>query len=1056
MHGRPPQANKCRLGWPTSLAVALLLLFNFAIRAETLPFTPYTMADGLAHDRVDRIVRDSVGFLWFCTNEGLSRFDGYEFKNYTQDDGLPHRSIRAFLETREHLLWLGTGDGAVLFDPHGKSRRDHVSEGQPSSPMFRVFRPSPHANGHPAEVEDLIEDRNGTIWVATTTGVYRLIGSGHDWRLERFDIPAAVENKNENFYRLLEDRSGHIWAATESGLYRISPDRTTITTIHPLLRVGSMIEDRHGRVWIGSVGGTADGDQIGLHLYNIVDGRAEKTGTFRQRDGLFAETWLNALMETSDGRILVGIGNALSEFVPDAGPGEPSFHTLTTEGGVVALGEDVAGNIWYSTNSSGVRRFKRGGFVNFSQSDNLDAKRITSIVSSSDGNIYILAEVNKIYRFDGKKFTAVEPREMLVQSWGRGTISFRDHTGAWWIAGAAGLQRYPSVEKLEDLAHTRPLRIYTTRDGLFTDVIFRLLEDSRGDVWIGSIGHPSDTLTRWERSTETIHQYTAVRDGLPISNPVTALAEDRGGNIWIGLYAGGLLRYRRHDGKFDTFTAEDHLPPGYIGNIFADSAGRIWVATSHGGAVRIDDPTAARPLLTNVTTENGLSSNQTTCTTEDNFGRIYISTGRGVNRLDLQTGRIKIFTRADGLPDNIITQCNREKSGALWFGTWNGVARYEPSAESGELPPSVLLSNLRVNGNPVGNFSQLGETALENLEFTSDQRQVQIDFFALAFGAGESMRYQYKLDGIDSDWSEPSPQRMVNLNLTSGNYTFLVRAINAEGVASATPARLTFSIARPVWQRWWFLLLVALAIAATAYFIYRYRLAQLLKLERVRTRIATDLHDDIGSSLSQIAILSEVARHKAGENGAAEPLRRIADTSRDLVDSMSDIVWAINPQKDHLSDLVQRMRRFAGDTFDATDVAYRFQFDDAARDLALGADLRREVYLIFKECVNNAAKHSSATDVDMSVRVVSDRLVVSLRDNGRGFDVAEAFNGEIKGYGGNGLLNMRRRAERLGGEMRIESQKGEGTTVTLSIPTSGIPARSRSSAAAEASLDKTT
>jgi signal transduction histidine kinase/ligand-binding sensor domain-containing protein len=1016
-------------------AWACLLLITPLFRAETLPLKSYTMSDGLAHDRVDRIVRDSRGFLWFCTSEGLSRFDGIEFKNYTQDDGLPHRSIRAFLETKNGQLWLGTGDGVVLFDPRGRSSRDRASAGEDAPPMFRVFRPEAHQNGQPAEVDDLIEDRNGTIWVATTNGVHTLVNNG-DWELRRFDIQAAVDNKNTNFYRLLEDAPCWIWAGPESGLYRISPDRGTVTTIHPLLRTGSIMKDRSGRVWIGSVGGTEDGDQIGLHVYSIVDGQPQKIRTFRKRDGLHDEIWLNALLQTSSGRILVGIGNALSEYIPDAAPGAPSFHTLTTEGGVVALGEDIAGNIWYSTSSSGVRRLARGGFVNFSAADNLSVKRITSIISSSDGKIYILAEINKIHRFDGNAFTVVEPREMITQSWGRGGVSFRDRTGAWWIAGEFGLQRYPPVQKLEDLEHVRPLRTYTSReDGLFSDLIFHLFEDSRGDIWIGTIGGTPgvNNLMRWERKTEKLIAYTT-ENGLPSQNAPTAFAEDSAGNIWIGYYSGGIVRLR--NGKAEMFGPEDNLPPGYIYNIFTDSIGRLWVATTNGGVVRIDNPTTdEKPRLVQITTNDGLSSNQATCTTEDKFGRIYVSTGRGVNRLDLRTGRIKIFTKADGLPENIITQCKRDNEGALWFGSWNGLARYIPLADDQSPPPPVFLSDLRVNGESTKNLSQLGETNLDNIDLTSDQRQIQIDFFALGFGAGESLRYQYKLDGIDPDWSEPTAQRTVNLNLSPGSYTFLVRAINAEGVASETPARFSFAIARPIWQRWWFLLMVALALALTGYAIYRYRVAQLLKLERVRTRIATDLHDDIGSSLSQIAILSEVARHKAGENGAAEPLRRIADTSREMVDSMSDIVWAINPQKDHLSDLIHRMRRFASDTFDSTDVGYRFQFDEATQDIAVGADLRREIYLIFKECINNTAKHSGADNVDISISAPGDFLLIRVADNGRGFDVTEALTGEYTGYGGNGLLNMRKRAERLGGELVIDSAVGSGTTIKLKIPT---------------------
>jgi ligand-binding sensor domain-containing protein/signal transduction histidine kinase len=1022
-----------------ALAVVYLSLTTLAVNPETLPFKSYTMSDGLAHDRVNRIVRDSRGFMWFCTSEGLSRFDGYEFKNYTQDDGLPHRGVSDFLETRSGNLWIATGDGLVLFDPRGRSAREANVDDQ-TGPMFRVFRPAELR--FPAAqvwyVEDLIEDRNGTVWIGSSDGVYR-IEKRDDWVLEQFEIPAAIENKNYDFAHLLEDHTGEIWAATEAGLYRISADRSSVETLNNTMRVGSLMEDRQGRVWIGSVGGEAG--EIGLHIYSVDEGEPRKIRTFRQRDGLVAETWLNAVLETSDGRIYVGVGNGLCEYAPHANPDEPQFRVLNREG-IVSLAEDANGNVWFSTNSSGVRRLTRGGFINFDEADNLAGRRITSIISSSDGNVYILAEMNKINRFDGKTFALVQPREMMSQSWGRGQVSFRDHTGAWWIAGAYGLQRYPPVEKLEDLEHVRPLRTYTAKDdGLFSDVVFHLFEDSRGDIWIGTIGGiPGvNALVRWERSTETLHPYTT-DNGLPASNAPTAFGEDRAGNIWIGYYNGPLVRLRNE--KAEVYGPEDNLPPGYIYNVFTDSNGRLWVATTNGGVVRIDDPTTnEKPRLVQITTNDGLSSNQATCTTEDKFGRIYISTGRGLDRLDPRTGRIKVFTKADGLPENIITQCKRDAEDALWFGTWNGLARFIPTAEDQSPPPPVFLSDLRVNGESAKKLSQLGETNLEDLDLTSEQRQIQIDFFALGYGVGESLRYQYKLDDSDRDWSEPTTQRTVNLNLSPGSYSFLVRAINAEGVASEIPARVSFTIARPIWQRWWFLLLMATAIALTSYVVYRYRVAQLLKLERVRTRIASDLHDDIGSSLSQIAILSEVARHKAGDNGAAEPLRRIADTSRDMVDSMSDIVWAINPQKDHLSDVIHRMRRFAGDTFDSTDIGYKFEFDEATHDVALGADLRRETYLVFKECVNNIAKHSNAGNVNISVNVIGNSLIVTIADDGRGFDVAKTLGSESNGYGGNGLLNMRKRAERLGGEFAIESTTGVGTTIRFEVPTGGAAHR---------------
>jgi ligand-binding sensor domain-containing protein/signal transduction histidine kinase len=1018
------------------LALALSCVFLQIARAETLPFKSYTTSDGLAHDRVNRIVRDSRGFLWFCTSEGLSRFDGYEFKNYTQDDGLPHRAVLDFLETRDGVFWVATGDGLVLFNPLGVSKREQTTENDRNEPMFRTFYPADLKTGTKAwSVGDLLEDRDGTVWAASSIGVYRLEKQA-DWELHRFDIPAARANKIEDFSCLLEDRSGGIWAGT-AGLYRILPDLSGVQTINSKMRAESLAEDGEGRVWVGSTGGGEN--EIGLHVFSIDGSEPRRIRVFRKKDGLVADVWMNALLATSDGRIFVGVGNGLCEYTPQADPNLPQFRVLSNEG-VIALAEDASGNVWFSSSSSGVRRLARHSFVNFDKSDGLAGTSISSIISAADGEVFVITLGNKIHHFNGKGFDAVEPREMMAGSWGAGQLSFPDHTGAWWLAGANGLQRYPSVKRLEDLANTKPQKIYTTRDGLFANEIFQLFEDSRGDIWISVIGDIDNTVLRWERATETIHGYTT-EDGVPAKNGAVAYGEDRAGNIWLGFYSGGLLRF--HNGKFEAFTAEDGLPPGYIHNIYTDSGGRVWVATSSGGVLRVDNPaTEEKPRLEHLTTREGLSSNQATCTTEDNFGRIYISTGRGVNRLDLQTGRIKVFTKADGLPENIVTQCKRDASGALWFGTYNGLVRYVPVADEQSKSPPVFLSNLRVNGESIKKLSELGETSVANLDFASDQRQIQIDFFALGFGTGEALRYQYKLEGIDADWSEPSAQRTINLNLSSGKYQFLVRAVNADGLTSERPASISFTIARPVWQRWWFLVLLAFLIAALVYLIYSYRLKRLVELERVRTRIATDLHDDIGASLSKIAILSEVVHQRiapvAPESAEINrPLEEIAGTSRELVDSMSDIVWAINPERDHLSDLLQRMRNLAGEMTELADVGLRVRSEnvESAAEMPLGADLRRDIYLIFKETVNNLIKHANCEMVEIEFARANDYLIISVKDDGKGFVVTANGNGSGNGTrGGNGLPNMRRRAENMGGSYEINSEIGRGTTVVLRVP----------------------
>ena len=302
-------------------------------------------------------------------------------------------------------------------------------------------------------------------------------------------------------------------------------------------------------------------------------------------------------------------------------------------------------------------------------------------------------------------------------------------------------------------------------------------------------------------------------------------------------------------------------------------------------------------------------------------------------------------------------------------------------------------------------------------------------FFGLGFAAGEGLKYQYKLVGANEEWSIPTDQRTINYaSLSPGRYRFMVRAVTSDGSISPTPATITFTILSPIWQRWWFMALIVLGVGLVATAVIRNRVARLIELERVRTRIASDLHDDIGSGLSRIAILSEVARQQVGrDTTVGEPLSVIAGASRDLVDSMSDIVWAINPNKDHLSDLIQRMRRFASDLFTARQIEFSFNAPGEEQALKIGADLRRQVFLIFKEAVNNVARHSACKEAEIELRIEGAWLALSLMDNGPGFDPAQTSAGQ-------GLASMRARAQSLGGELQIVSSNGKGTTVLLKVP----------------------
>jgi signal transduction histidine kinase/ligand-binding sensor domain-containing protein len=1013
-----------------SLAVWFIFVQN--AQAQKLPFKNYTTAEGLAHDRVNRIVRDSHGFLWFCTGEGLARFDGYEFKNYTQAQGLPHRSISDLLELDDGTYLAATDDGLAVFNPKGAANPKPETENQKATEplMFRTFRiPSVTSDNRAIFISDLYKARDGQIWAATAVGAYRLLREAEEWRFEKLG-GEAWSDKIVEVSSVIEDRFDRVWFGTGVGLFIYTPASGETAYFADYVVGLSMVEDNQGHIWAGGV----VNKRPGLFLFDVPDasGAPVLLRHFTTADGLTDNVWFNSILKTSDGRILIGIANGLCEFLPEARAGEPAFRVLFTTD-IISTAEDSGGNLWLGTATRGAFKLTQRGFLFYQIKEQPPYGGLTSIFAGSGKEIFVSSSNFDLLRFDGEKLSELTLKQIKSRSWGWNQIDLRSRVdGDWWFPTAYGLLRFPAVKRFEDLARAAPKKIYTKADGLFADDIFRAFEDSRGDIWFSVVSPAEGTLLRWERKSEKIYGYTS-SDGLPDGNAATAFAEDGAGNLWLGFYSGGAARYR--NGKFQFFSSRTGFPTGLVSSIYSDRSGRIWIAISNSGVIRVDNPNEDEPRFVNLNVGNGLSSNQANCVTEDNFGRIYITTARGINRVEPETGRIKLYTQADGLPGSSVGRCARDEEGNLWFSQKFTLVKLNVQTDENLAPPPIFIGDLRVNGETIKKLSELGETSIENLDFTSEQRQIQIDFFALGFSTGETLSYQYKLEG--ADWSEPNAQRTVNLNLSPGSYGFLVRAVNAEGAASERPARVSFSIARPVWQRWWFLLLAALIVSGIVYALYSYRLKRLLELERVRTRIATDLHDDIGSSLSQIAILSEVVRQKVGDNGANEPLNLIAETSREMVDSMSDIVWAINPQKDHLSDLIHRMRRFAGDVLDAKDVLYRFHLSENSADISLGADIRREVYLIFKECVNNLVKYSDAGEVDLSIRIENNSLVVAVRDNGKGFDAAEKTNGKYDGFGGNGLINMRRRAENLGGKFEIESEKGVGTSVEIRIPVAG-------------------
>jgi signal transduction histidine kinase len=539
-------------------------------------------------------------------------------------------------------------------------------------------------------------------------------------------------------------------------------------------------------------------------------------------------------------------------------------------------------------------------------------------------------------------------------------------------------------------------------------------------------------LLKWDHTIKTLHDYKAEIGGAGLPS---CFAEDASGNVWIGFEYGEPKLVRISNERVDVFSNDQIGATEGITALWFDQSGALWFASRAHGVGRIERPTSQPLQIFWYDRKNGLSTNGTLCVVGDNFGHMYVCHGRGVDVIHPDTGQTKHYTTADGLPQGSIHFGARDVAGSLWFGNYGGgVARLIPTPDKPQQPPNILLTGLRVRGEkqPV---SELGQTQFPEQTLDSSQTHVSIDFLGLGASLGEELKYRYHLEGSGSSWSEPTSQRTIDFaNLAPGSYRLLVKAVTAQGVESTQPATFPFMILRPIWQRWWFLLTAATAIALTVFSVYRYRVARLLELERVRTRIASDLHDDIGASLSRIAIMSEVVKQKAsGQDKESLPLLSdIADSARELTGSMRDIVWAIDPRRDDLQSAVARIRQFAFDVFEAKSIEWDFETPTSLEMVQLGPDQRRHILLFFKEAINNIVRHSNCTAASLKIGIENQHLVGEVHDNGVG--IQPNNENSSKGHHGHGILNMERRVKQLGGRLEVQSSLSEGTHLRLTIP----------------------
>jgi signal transduction histidine kinase len=500
------------------------------------------------------------------------------------------------------------------------------------------------------------------------------------------------------------------------------------------------------------------------------------------------------------------------------------------------------------------------------------------------------------------------------------------------------------------------------------------------------------------------------------------------GTLWI---ATNEALYRREGEWLERIDPAGELTLAELAprELLLDSRGTLWVGTRRSGLAWSTDPAAPRPVFRRLGSGAGLPSDYVLALAEDELGRIWIGTGRGLVRFDPADESLRRFSTADGLAGEIVNDLLTAPDGTLWAAVAGGLSHVDPRAEA-ELapPPPVFVRRVEVGGRRI-HIPQSGVQRLSGLELAPSERTLVVAYTGIDLATGAQLGFQHRLEGLEGEWSVASSETSVSYgSLAPGAYRFLVRARTHDGVTSTAPAEIEFVLAAPFWRRAWFPPAVLVVFGVGAWFAQRARARRAQALERIRRQIATDLHDEVGSSLAQIAVLSEVAR-RAGPAEAGEHLQQVAELARATRGSLADLVWAIDPLRDTLQDLLQRLRMVTANLLaaDGIELALAMPKEDELERLLLPPDKRRQLLYFFKEVVHNVARHSAATRVEIELALEPGRLRLAVRDDGRGFDPALPVTGQ-------GLANLRRRAEALGGRLTLESRPGGGTRVELAVP----------------------
>jgi len=1067
---------------PSGLATETALALQAPPAQPQLRFERITTADGLSFPIVRDILQDQQGFLWFATDSGLDRYDGYTFTVYKEDPGDPTTirfdSVSAIFEDSDGRLWVGGAGGLDRFDRetetfthvdtrgqvyclyedstgtlwagfwHGLYGYDRVTNEIIHSRQPNPNAPSDWTTRTETTVTAIDEDPSGDLWIGTVAGLYRLDRATGTFTAYRHDPADSTSIASDAITALYVDRQDTLWAGTLEGLDRL--DRSSGAFLHYQHQpedsyslgdntVLSILEDSSGLLWVGTTAGLDQFDRRQgrfLHYRHDPDdpislGGERILSLFEDRSGVFwvgttdgvskstrREGLFTHFQELSDPPMEITYSLDLSGLLQDAEPRILSDSTITS------IAEDKNGILWIGTQSGGLDKL------------DLPSERLT------------------VYAYDPDDPDSIDS--------GAITSLFEDDAGVLWVGTGSGwLERFDP--ETQNFIHARQLEA----------AVSALAKDAAGDLWIGTGG---DGLYRLDSNEITLQHYQQFwqdpdhwwRNGSLSSHIVSTLEVDQDGILWAGTIYGGINIWGTVQNRFTHHRYDpdnpDSLSHDQVLFILDDpDRGVVWIGTGGGGLNRYDRATGT---FVHYSTEEGLPGDTVGCIVADNAGFLWLATIQGLSRFDPATETFRNYDRRDGV--GVLSagaagpgSCLQSRTGEVIFGGLDGLYLFHPEEiKENRIPPPVAITALKV----------LGETAHRNL---SGDEQIQLpyqdnflsfEFTALDYTIPEKNQYAYRLEGLDRDWIYAGTRHYADYpDLKPGDYVFRVKGSNSDGVWNEEGIAVRITVEPPFWQTWAFRIIVAAALVLLIIGIYRQRVqniqarsrelerqveartqeikqlsekAQELAVMEERQRLARDLHDAVSQTLFSAGLIAETLPDiwQTSPIEGRELLHKLKQLSRGALAEMRALLMELRPAALAEASMTDLLRQLGQAASGREGIPVSVTVDESCD---LPAEVRITLYRIAQEALNNIVKHAQASQVDVSLRCAvplsadkavpghRGRVELRIRDDGLGFDPSSVSQDHL------GLGIMQERAESIRARFEVKSEPGGGTQISV-------------------------